>query len=136
MAFLSDIQVDEIKSHMTSSEDLLLKKFKAKSSKTINTTVPIAEREAYEAIGFSVVTLLKKKVKMSRLKDAGQEFEDDIWCLFYKLGFRILNSDEILSIQWGDNPSDTHQLDVVAIGEDAIFVVECKAAESFSRKNI
>lgn len=131
MAFLSDIQVDEIKSHMTSSEDLLLKKYKAKSSKTINTTVPIAEREAYEAIGFSVVTLLKKKVKMSRPKDAGQEFEDDIWCMFYKLGFRILNSDENLSVQWGDNPSDTHQLDVVAVGDDAIFVVECKAAESW-----
>lgn len=134
MAFLTDIQVDEIKSHMTSAEDLLLKKYKAKSSKTINTTVPIGEREAYESIGFTAVTLLKKKVKMSRPKDAGVEFEDDIWCMFYKLGFRTLNIDENLSIQWGENPSDKHQLDVVAVGEDAIFVVECKAAEAFKSK--
>lgn len=134
MAFLTETQVAEIKSHMATSEDLLLKKFKAKNSKTENTTVPIAEREAYESIGFSAVTVLKKKVKMSRPKDAGQAFEDDIWCMFYKLGFRILNSDENLTVQWGDNPGDKHQLDVVAIGEDAIFVVECKAAESWKTR--
>lgn len=135
MAFLTETQVDEIKSHMVTSEDLLLKKFKARSSKTITTTVPIAEREAYESIGFSATTILKKKVKMSRPKDSGQEFEDDIWSMFYRLGFRILNADENLSITWGDNPSDKHQLDVVAIGSDAIFVVECKAAESWKSKS-
>lgn len=134
MAILTEMQVAEIKSHMATSEDLLLKKFKAKNSKTENTTVPIAEREAYESIGFSSVAVLKKKVKMSRPKDAGREFEDDIWCMFYKLGFRILNSDEKLTIQWGDNPSDKHQLDVVAIGDDAIFVVECKAAETLKTR--
>lgn len=134
MAILTEMQVAEIKSHMATSEDLLLKKFKAKNSKTENTTVPIAEREAYESIGFSAVAVLKKKVKMSRPKDAGREFEDDIWCMFYKLGFRTLNSDENLTIQWGDNPSDKHQLDVVAIGDDAIFVVECKAAETLKTR--
>lgn len=134
MAILTEMQVAEIKSHMATSEDLLLKKFKAKNSKTENTTVPIAEREAYESIGFSAVAVLKKKVKMSRPKDAGREFEDDIWCMFYKLGFRTLNSDENLTVQWGDNPSDKHQLDVVAIGDDAIFVVECKAAETLKTR--
>lgn len=44
MAILTEMQVAEIKSHMATSEDLLLKKFKTKNSKTENTTVPIAER--------------------------------------------------------------------------------------------
>lgn len=47
--------------------------------------------------------------------------------MFYNLGFRNLNYDEDLSVQWGDNPEDRHQLDVVAVGDEAIFVVECKA---------
>ncbi len=55
------------------------------------------------------------------------KLEDDIWCMFYNLGFRNLNYDEDLSVQWGDNPEDRHQLDVVAVGDEAIFVVECKA---------
>lgn len=57
-------------------------------------------------------------------------FEDDIWCMFYNLGFRTLNYDENLTIQWGNNPEDKHQLDVVAVGDEAIFVVECKATEN------
>lgn len=50
--------------------------------------------------------------------------------MFYNLGFRHINYDEKLVVQWGDNPEDKHQLDVVAIGEEAIFVVECKATEN------
>lgn len=48
----------------------------------------------------------------------------------YNLGFRILNADDNLRIQWGDNAGEDKQVDIVAVGTEAIFVVECKAAQS------
>lgn len=130
MAFLSELQVAEIKKHMTEDLDVLAGKFKVKNSTTDNVSVPHGEREMYEGLGYEVTHTMKKRVKMSRPKDASTMFEDDIWCMFYKLGFRCLNNDQYLTVPWGENGEDKHQLDVVAVGDDAIFVVECKAAET------
>ena len=134
MAFLTDLQVAELKQHMTEDLDVLSIKFKAKSSKTDNVTVPHSEREGYEVLGYTVTNTLKTKVKMSRPKKAGPMFEDDVWCMFYRLGFRCLNTDDNLSIPWGEG-ADRHQIDVVAVGEDAIFVVECKAGETSKNRS-
>ncbi|MBP5228856.1 MAG: DGQHR domain-containing protein [Bacteroidales bacterium] len=130
MAFLNEIQVAELKKHMTDNPEMLAAKFKAKNSKNVNISVPHNEREAFEERGYEVIHTLKKKVRMSRPKETGDLFEDDIWCMFYKLGFRCLNSDEKLSIPWSSDSSDHHQIDVLAVGVDAIFVVECKAAKN------
>ncbi len=130
MAFLTPSQVEAILAHMSNDESVLDKKFKAKNSPTSNISVLHGEKEAYEKLEYTVTTILKTKVRMSRPKPCGVQLEDDIWCMFYKLGFRILNKDEKLFVQWGTNESDRHQLDVVAVGEEAIFVVECKAAET------
>ncbi len=128
MAHLTELQVENIKSHMMHDENALKIKFKAKNTEFDIISRPHNEVEAYEKIGYSVVRSSARKTTMSRKKDHGVQFEDDIWCMFYKLGFRILNSDEKLIVQWGPNKEDTQQLDVVAVGDDAIFVVECKAA--------
>lgn len=129
MVHLSELQVEIIKSHMMHNEDALKIKFKAKNTEFDTISRPHNEVEDYEKIGYSVVRSSARKTTMTRKKDHGVQFEDDIWCLFYKLGFRILNGDEKLVVQWGPNKEDTQQLDVVAVGDDAIFVVECKAAQ-------
>lgn len=128
MVHLSELQVEIIKSHMMHNEDALKIKFKAKNTEFDTISRPHNEVEDYEKIGYSVVRSSARKTTMTRKKDHSVQFEDDIWCLFYKLGFRILNGDEKLVVQWGPNKEDTQQLDVVAVGNDAIFVVECKAA--------
>lgn len=130
MANLTEQQIEDIKAHMLHQEDALKTKFKAKDTEFINITVLHNEVEDYEKRGYSVVSQMKRKTKMALKKDTGTQFEDDIWCMFYKLGFRILNADENLRIQWGPNKEDKQQLDIVAVGEDAIFVVECKATSS------
>jgi len=130
MANLTEQQIEDIKSHMLHQEDALKTKFKAKNTEYITIKVLHNEVEDYERRGYSVVNQMKTKTTMNLKKDAGTQFEDDVWCMFYKLGFRILNSDENLRIQWGPNKEDTQQLDVVAVGEDAIFVVECKATSN------
>lgn len=130
MAHLTELQIENIKSHMMSDENALKIKFKAKNTEFDTISRPHNEVEDYEKIGYSIVRSSARKTTMSRKKDHGVQFEDDVWCMFYKLGFRILNSDEKLIVQWGPNKEDTQQLDVVAVGDDAIFVVECKAAKT------
>ena len=130
MASLTISQIQAIKEHMTDDMSMLSKKFKAKKNPYDTQTVLLNELDDYLSKGWEEVSKLKYKARIQKLKPAGRRFEDDIWCMFYNLGFRHLNYDENLVVQWGDNPEDKHQLDVVAIGEDAIFVVECKATEN------
>lgn len=130
MGNLSEQQVLEIKSHMLHEADALKTKYKARNTEFISIKVMHSEVDDYAQKGYSVVSEMKKKTVMNKKKDVGSQFEDDIWCMFYNLGFKILNEDENLRIQWGPNKEDTQQLDIVAVGNDAIFVVECKASSS------
>ena len=130
MASLTTSQIQIIKEHMTDDQAVLTKKFKAKKTSYFTQSISINELEDYINEGWEEVSRSKFKAKIQKEKPAGVRFEDDIWCMFYNLGFRNLNYDEKLIIQWGDNSGDKHQLDVVAVGEEAIFVVECKATEN------
>lgn len=128
---ITEQQILDVKSHMLHEEEALKTTFRAKNTEYITRKVPHnavddLARDGYYQIG----TPTKLKTTMRKSKEVGNLFEDNIWCMFYKLGFRILNSDENLRIQWGPNKEDSQQLDVVAVGDDAIFVVECKAASS------
>ena len=133
MAFLTISQIQSIKEHMTDDLSVLTKKFKAKKTPYETMSIPLNELDDYVNEGWEEVSTSKHKAKIQKLKPIGMRFEDDIWCMFYNLGFRTLNYDEQLVIQWGDTPEDKHQLDVVAVGEEAIFVVECKATENIKQ---
>ena len=129
MAHLSELQIEKIKEHMLHEEDALKLKFKAKNTQFDKKKVLHSEVDSYENQGWIADAPMKTKTPVSRRKDHARQFEDDVWCMFYNLGFRILNSDEKLRVQWGDNPGEDKQIDVLAVGNDAIFVVECKSAE-------
>lgn len=133
MAPLTPSQIQSIKEHMTDDPSVLTKKFKAKKTPYETRSISLNELDDYISEGWDEVSTSKHKAKIQKLKPIGMRFEDDIWCMFYNLGFRTLNYDEKLVIQWGSNPEDKHQLDVVAVGEEAIFVVECKATENIKQ---
>ena len=135
MAFLTESQVQNIKEHMITEESMLNKKFKSKNSSYDFLTIELNEIDDYKQEGWELVATLKRKAKIQREKDSGRKFEDDIWCLFYNLGFKILNYDENLVVPWGTGSGDHHQLDVVAVDEEAIFVVECKATDKNKNAN-
>ncbi|CDA78305.1 dGQHR domain-containing protein [Bacteroides sp. CAG:530] len=127
MVSLTISQKQDFLNHMTDDQSTLIKKFKARKTPYYTRSIGINELDDYIAEGWEEVSTSKHKAKIQKLKPEGVKLEDDIWCMFYNLGFRNLNYDEDLSVQWGDNPEDRHQLDVVAVGDEAIFVVECKA---------
>lgn len=128
MAKLTELQIEKIKEHMLHEENALKSKFKAKNTQFDTMKVLHSEVESYEKHGWIAGTPMKTKTPISKRKEHGRQFEDDVWCMFYNLGFKTLNADRDLVVQWGPNSSDTQQLDIVAVGEDSIFVVECKAA--------
>lgn len=120
---------------MLSDEKELSTIYKARKNKLDIVKVSHNLAQSYEEIGFKEVAHTTRKVTLSRNKDHGRYFEDKVWCLFYQLGFRTLNSDEQLRVQWGEYDSDVQQLDVVAVNDECIFIVECKSAEQSTTRS-
>ena len=114
---------------------MLNSKFRSKNTPYDFRTIDLNEVDDYKNDGWEEVVTMKRKMKVQREKDTGRKFEDEVWCMFYNLGFRILNYDEHLEVQWGARSGDHHQLDVVAVDDEAIFVVECKAADKPKNAN-
>ena len=56
MPSLSELQIEEIKSHMLHEEDVLKTKFKARNNQFVNIKVLHNEVEDYEKKGFSVIS--------------------------------------------------------------------------------
>lgn len=128
MAFLTDEQVANIKEHMISDPSMLTIAWKARKKPYDECSVSYNEAEIRKANGWEEIVALKTKVKLQKPKAIGRAFEDKIWSLFYSLGFKIINRDEHLVIKWGNGDGDHKQVDVLAVSDEAIFVVECKAA--------
>jgi len=135
MVRLNEEQVMSIKEHMCSDEKKLATLYRAKKKSYDECSVSFSEVEELKKQGWDEVLQLKTKVRMQRTKVVWVAFEDKIWSMFYDLGFRCLNRDEHLEIKWGDGEGDHKQIDVLAVGEEAIFVVECKAASKIKQSS-
>jgi len=112
------------------SGDELDKVYKKRNKKYIYKTV-VAENvqqsldEGWEKTGYS----RKKGFQLRKLKDYWSGFQDEVWCVFKRMGFTEMNKDDNFVInRSGTNVSK--QIDVFAKDEQCICVVECKAAES------
>ena len=66
-----------------------------------------------------------KKVKVRKEKSVGDAFEDKVWMMFSRLGFNILNKGRRFVLREG--PGHSQQIDIFAVDEDSVIIVECKA---------
>ncbi len=95
-----------------------------------------ALREYYEGQGWEVDKELKKKIRMRKAKPHDEAFEDRVWMLFAKMGFNHMNRDRNFAIPYDKNNSNlTQQIDVIAIDEDTVIIVECKCAQTVDKKH-
>ena len=130
MAFLTDYQAKEIKGKLLEDKSTLGKLYKAKNNSYQTISIDHSLVDDYLKDGWEVFGKpLKTKTKLRIAKSPSKQFEDEIWCQFYNLGFRHLNFDESLILPFSKDPKDTKQIDVVAIKDDTIFLVECKSSE-------
>lgn len=129
MAFLSEYQVKEIKGKLLEDKSTLGKLYKAKKNSYQTISVDHSLVDNYLKLGWEAFGKpLKTKTRLRIEKDHSKQFEDDLWCQFYNLGFRCLNFDDNFVLPFSKDPKDTKQIDVIAIKDDTIFLVECKSS--------
>lgn len=130
MAFLKDYQVQEIKGKLVDDKSILGKLYKVKKNEYQIISVDHSLVENYEKEGWETFGKpLKTKTKLRKRKLHSKQFEDDIWCQFYNLGYRQLNFDENFILPFSKDSEDTKQIDVIAVNDKTIFLIECKSSE-------
>lgn len=66
-------------------------------------------------------------------KPLGDAFEDEVWMLFYNMGFKVMNSTHDFRMSYSkDVPELTQQVDIIAIDDDVCLFIECKATETLN----
>ena len=74
-----------------------------------------------------------KFVKVRKEKPFYERFEDQIWLLFFHMGFKHLNRDANFKMNYDfNNPDFTQQIDVFAADDETILIVECKSSEDLN----
>ena len=74
--------------------------------------------------------------RLRKPKDIGSGFEDEVWCIFKRMGFNEMNKDNTFVIpRHGTNL--TKQIDVFTKDDQCVCIVECKAAKKpHSKKSL
>lgn len=99
-------------------------------------TIEKFELEAYEKEGFEFKpSRLKKKIKVVKYKDHDLAFENKCWCLMYDLGFKILNKNSKFILPYGPNKGESQQIDVIAVNDDVVILIECKSSKELVKKD-
>ncbi len=71
------------------------------------------------------------KIWVAKEKPADEQFENRLWVLFAQMGFTQLNRDRQFNISYSSQGSDhSKQIDVFAVDDETVLVIECKCAES------
>lgn len=57
-------------------------------------------------------------------------FENDMWLILYKMGFKQMNATNQFKIEI---PGNSKQIDIVAMDDETCILVECKASETYEK---
>lgn len=133
MAYISNEQISDLKSKLSSDLSLLGKIYKAKKNDNYIISVDHNLVDDYENDGWEIEAVLKTKTKLSKEKKHSKKFEDEVWCQFYDLGFRTLNIDENFELPFSKDPKDKKQIDVIAINDETAIIIECKSSDKLKK---
>ncbi len=87
--------------------------------------------------GWEVKKEYKTKTRIQKEKDIGTRLEDYVWRLFYEIGVQKLSSKYFtINLKTRQGQKKTRQIDVLAIDEDIVFIVECKSQVSLGKKSL
>ena len=99
-------------------------------------SVPMGKEEEYLDDGWGIYRRNKKSIRLSKPKPIDEAFEDEVWCLFSKIGFNEMNRDRQFRIKvLKDSKSPGKQIDVFAKDDETVLIIECKTAEKPIKKD-
>lgn len=109
------------------------KLYKAKSLDYVVKSIPRSEYTGTPPEGWYLLDdKLKTVVKIAKKKSHDEFFEDQLWCLFHKMGFKYLSKTRDCRIAYSSKQGSTQQIDVFAVDEECAFVIECKSSKAES----
>ncbi|KAF5036374.1 DNA-sulfur modification-associated [anaerobic digester metagenome] len=131
---LTQEQVNDLKNKISSDASYLGKLYKAKKNQYQTISVDHSLVDGYLKQGWEEYTKpLKTKTLLRKEKKHSKKFEDDIWCQFYELGYRKLNFDENFILPFSNDPKNKKQIDIIAINDETVLLVECKSSEKLKK---
>ena len=122
--------------NLLSPEEIKSATRERKKTFTERTTWRVAlENEAEEGWYYFKDTKNPDKVKVHKDKPISEVFENRLWVLFASMGFTNMNRDSHFEIEYSEKTnSHKKQIDVFAVDEETVLVVECKCAERLKNK--
>ena len=79
----------------------------------------------------------KRAVRVKRPKGHERWLEDRVWCLFYSMGYPVLNADGFkITFEREDGSIGRKQVDVFAEDDETVVVLECKSREQRGRRSL
>lgn len=133
MSFVDPVEIERLKTKITEDPSLLGKLYKAKKSDYYIRNVDHNLVEGMIKEGWEEVGQLKTKTKLRKPKTHSTKFEDDIWCQLYDLGYRCLNMSNDFVLNFGKDSLEKKQIDIFAVNEDSILLIECKSSQTPSK---
>ena len=90
-----------------------------------------------EAKGWTVQRPGKRSSRVRRPKSHDKWLEDRTWCLFYAMGYPVMNAEGLkLSFTRRNGSVGTKQVDVYAEDGETALVVECKSRKQRGRRSL
>ncbi len=115
---------------IVSDQDLL--KARALRSKTyITAKERVGALDALRSEGWELIKAYAddRFISVKRNKPSDEIFEDKVWSLFARMGFKYMNCDRNFVMVYNPhNINDTQQIDIFATDEESIIIVECKSS--------
>lgn len=108
----------------------LQKESKARSKTHQEENVAHSDLVEYEAKGWTAHKVYKRHTRVRRLLSGSDAFEDYVWTLFFRMGFTHLNKGRHFKLPYDKDESLTQQVDVFAMDDECVIVVECKSADN------
>lgn len=130
-------QISQSLAPMLTSAAERLSAYKIKRDDFIYESIHPADIEKYEATGWEIHKESKTRVRMKRRKTHDRLLEDQVWCLFYRMGYPDLNGTRFkIQYQRQDATTCEKQIDIFAKDDETVVVVECKSRETRGRRTL
>lgn len=79
----------------------------------------------------------KNKIIIRKEKDISEALEDKTWLFFHDIGVQLLSSRNFsILIRHKKGVKKTKQIDVLAIDDDVVFIIECKSKQVLGKKKL
>ncbi|MGD0856271.1 MAG: DGQHR domain-containing protein [Dehalococcoidia bacterium] len=119
------------KNLVTDSE--LKKEYRNRKQQYIFGSIHPSLLQEYEQNGWERQKESKTRVRVRKKKPVDENFEDQIWRILADMGFTYMNTGRQFKLPYSDDYKLTQQVDVIAIDQETILIVECKAAETVQK---